>query len=435
MEKCKFLDKNKISLLPKAPGVYLFKKGREVLYIGKAANLRERVKNHFQQPNFRDNLFLEEVKKIGYIKTGSEIEALILEAELIKKRQPKFNILWRDDKNYFFVAVSKEEFPKVFIAHQLGTVPVQGQSLGPFVDGAALKQTLRMLRRVFPFRSCRTLPKRPCLWYQLERCPAPCLLQSGLGSKLTQAKLRIKKECQANAKNLIKILQGKKNQVMANFKKQMKAASKNQEFERAAKIRDQIEALERVLQHAKILSTSILPSMQVEEDKRQVLRKVKDILGLSRIPKRIEAYDVSNIQGIQATGAMVVFEKGAPAKNWYRKFKVRFPARPNDIAMLKEVLSRRLKHPEWPLPDLILIDGGKAQLNATLRCLKPEVKHLKVVALAKKINELFLPNKKKPILLKTLPQEISNLILHIRDEAHRFAISYHRRLRKTTFIS
>lgn len=418
------IKKSRISQLPSKPGVYIFYNQNQSLYIGKAANLKERIKSHFKQANFRDNFFIQKVKKVGYIKTRSEIEALVLEAELIKKHQPKFNVLWRDDKNYFFVVITKEDFPRVFITHQLRTVSPRGQSVGPFVDGQALKQTLKTLRRALPYRTCRFLPKKPCLWYQLDRCPAPCLRPS----------MEIKKICQRNAKNLIKILQGKTSQALNALKKEMKTLSKAQEFEKAGKIKGQIEALEKVLQHAAIFSTSILQSIEVEKSRKQILKKVQNLLELRRTPERIEAFDISNIQGVGASGAMVVFENGLPCKKDYRKFKIKTASQPNDIAMLKEVLLRRLKHDEWPWPDLILIDGGKAQLNAALQCLKPELKYVGLVALAKRKNELYRTNKKKPVSLKSLPQEISNLLLHIRDEAHRFAIGYHRKLRKKEFI-
>ncbi|MCD6500449.1 UvrB/UvrC motif-containing protein [bacterium] len=448
---------NKISLLPQESGVYIFKKAKEILYIGKAVNIRERVKNHFQQPSFRDNLFIQEVEKIGYLKTDSEIEALILEANLIKKYQPKFNILWRDDKNYFFVGVTKEEFPRVFITHQT-KLKIKNEKLkinyiGPFVEGRALKQTLKILRKVFPFRTCKKIPKHPCLWYQLRRCPAPCLLKSKVAAQLPKAKENIKRECQKNAKSIIKILQGKKTQLLTDLRKEMKKLSKSQEFEKAAKLRDQIEALENIFEHARVSSLIELERANWKD----IEKRLRKILDTKRRIERIEGYDISNIQGKKATGAMVVFENGIPNKTEYRKFKIKIAGKPNDIAMIKEVLTRRLKHQEWKFPDLILIDGGMAQLNAALKIknraskkskareenkllfdnqmekrtnFSSTIKNIKVIALAKRKNELYMEDKKKPVLLKNLPQEIASLILHLRDEAHRFALTYHKILRK-----
>ena len=434
MEKFKYLKRECLSKLPKSTGVYAFKKGREFLYIGKASNIRERVKNHFQKTSYRDGFFIDKVQKIGYIKTNSEIEALILEANLIKKYQPKFNVVWKDDKNYFFVGITKEDFPRVFWTHQKQVKSqkskIKSQYVGPFVDGKALKQTLKTLRRVFPYRSCRKLQKKPCLWYQLGRCPAPCQIKTK-EQKIKDKKLvrKIKEECQSNVKNLMLILGGKKNKVLKGLEKEMKKAAKKQEFERAAKIRDQILALEKTLLHAKVLSNSLpqqSSSFYVWQNTEEKLRKILNIKGKI---ERIEGYDISNIQGKQATGSMVTFIKGKPDKNFYRQFKIKIEGKPNDIAMLKELLKRRFKHLEWGLPDLILIDGGKAQLNIACQCLTSDVKHIGVVALAKKENKLYIKGKEKPLLLKNLPREIFNIFLQVRDEAHRFALSYHKKLR------
>jgi len=443
--KFKFIAKDKVSYLPKSPGIYAFKKGVKFLYIGKAANIRERVRNHLQQPSFRGNLFINQAEKIGYIKTdsefadptdhltsrpasqGSTIEALILEAKLIKKYQPKYNVMWRDDKNYFFVGITKEDFPRVFVTHQPQKEISSFNYIGPFVEGRALKQALNVLRRIFPYRTCKPYTGRPCLWYQLDRCPGSCLLGSKLAKEIPGLKKAIKKESQRNTKNLKKVLEGKKTETLKNLKREMKNASKIRNFERAAKIRDQISAFERILSHTKILETS-----EIKKDSWKIIEgKIKKFLDTKRRVSRIEAYDVSNIQGQNATGSMVTFINGEPNKNFYRKFKIRTGEKPNDVAMIKEVLTRRFQHPEWGWPDLILIDGGKPQLNIAIKSKIriPNSRNIKVTALAKKENKLFIEGGKEPVLLKTLPREIFNLILQLRDEAHRFAISYHKKLR------
>lgn len=345
MEKFKYLAKDKFSKLPRTPGVYAFKGGGKFLYIGKAVNLRSRVKNHQGEPVF------SLAKHIAYIETDSEIEALLLESQLIKKYQPKYNVVWKDDKNYFYVGITEENYPRVFITHQpfdaaQGKPKLKTDYMGPFTDGKTLKKALAELRKRSPYRTCKTLPKKPCLWYHLNQCPAPCL-----------------------------------------------------------------------------------PFPQVSQ--------------------RVEAYDISNIQGQQATGSMVTFVNGKPDKNFYRKFKIKMENKPNDVAMIREVLQRRFNHPEWPYPDLILIDGGKAQFNAAL-CALPQsaqscalcgsahrrrgIYGIKIMALAKKNNELFIENKKKPVLLKNLPKDFANLILRVRDEAHRFALAYHHYLRDKSLL-
>jgi excinuclease ABC subunit C len=411
MEKVKFLPKDRINQFPKTPGVYLFKQGGVFIYIGKAVNLRDRVKQH------QDLLSL--VKKVGYIETGSEIEALILEAKLIKKYQPKYNTAWRDDKNYFYVVSTKEDFPKIFITHQPKINQSQASVVGPFVDGGALKETLKTLRRVFPYRTCNKLSSKPCLWYQLDRCPAPCLFQTDLGKQIDRGGTTIKKECQKNARALMSTLANGKLWILKKLRKEMVELSKEERFERAAKVKNQIESLEKVFAHAPVLTLD-----KLNETKSQSYG-------------RAEAYDIANIQGKTATGSMITFIDGQPAKSFYRHFKIKTLHSPNDIGMLKEVLSRRFKHEEWSFPDLILIDGGKAQLNIAIKSKKqnPKAKNIKVVALAKKHNELFVEGQKKPVLLKTLPSETANLILRMRDEAHRFAQRYHHYLRKRELIS
>jgi excinuclease ABC subunit C len=420
MENFRQLEKKNIAKLPKTAGVYAFFNGKKILYIGKAANIKERVKNHFQQPSYRDNLFVDKVKKIGYVETNSEIKALILEAELIKKYQPNYNVVWKDDKNYFYIGITKEDFPRIFITHQ--TKNVRGSTsniyIGPFVDGKSLKETLKILRKVFPYRSCKTMPKSPCLWYQLDRCPAPCLFKSNLGKQIDEGRtsVKFKKEYSRDIKNLTGIFQKGKAKAENDLEKEMKNLAKQEKFEEAEKIKQQLYSLKRILSHAKVFNMTEVSPLSFEDWPYQ----------------RAEAYDIANIQGQEATGSMVVFINGQADKSQYRKFKIKSGNTPNDIAMLKEVLQRRLNHKEWPYPDLILIDGGKAQFNIAKKvCSQLKIKNVKITAIAKKHNELFVENRKKPILLKTMPRQTFNIVLQMRDEAHRFAQSYHHKLRET----
>lgn len=414
MEKFKFLTKKEISKLTKKTGVYALQQGKGFLYIGKANNIKERVKSHFQKSNYRDNLFINKVNKIGYIKTGSEIEAMILEANLIKKYRPKYNVIWRDDKNYFFVGITKQNLPRIFITHQIRQKTkkdkTQVKYIGPFVNGTALKKTLKTLRRIFPYYTVKKHPKQLCPWCHLGLCPGPD----------TE-----KKEYKKDIKHLISVLKGKSKTVLINLKKQMKSASNLQDYEKAAKVRDQMNALQKTLSNARIFGEIEIK----KHDWKRIEKELKKILKTKKRISKIEAYDISNIQGQKATGSMITFVKGKPDTNLYRRFKIKVTGKPNDIIMIKEVLNRRLKHSEWDLPDLILIDGGKAQLNIVSQCLLPRFKQIRVMALAKKKNELYIENQKKPVLLKNLPREIFNLVLQLRDEAHRFAITYHKKLR------
>ncbi len=374
----------KKQVIPTFCGVYVFlDKKSNFLYIGKAKNIQKRIKNHFT----KNNLFIHQTEKIGIIETKSEFLALILESELIKKHQPKFNVLWKDDKNYFYLNITQEKYPRIIINHEK-------KGLGPFVKGKELKRALEALRYIFPYYSS-VHKKQKCTFCYLGLCPGPNISVE---------------DYKKNIKSILAILSGKKKTIINSFKKEMKKAAQEKEYEKAAIIRDKIKSLEKVILEAQIIK---------ENSYRDYFKKYFNKKG-----QRLEAYDISNIQGKQATGSMVVFLNGKPAKNLYRKFKIS-TEKPNDIAMIKEVLIRRLNHQEWSLPDFILIDGGKAQLNVGLSVIKN--KSIEVAALAKKNNELFLKNKK--ILLKDLPNDFSNLILRMRDEAHRFAISYHKQLR------
>ncbi|MGA2418432.1 MAG: UvrB/UvrC motif-containing protein [Candidatus Staskawiczbacteria bacterium] len=331
---------SKITEEPRSGGdFYSFK--NELIYIGKAIDIRDRVKNHFQQPSYRDDLFIEKVNKIGFFETNSEIEALILEANLIKKYQPKYNVVWRDDKNYFYVAITKDERPVIYVAHQKNEA---ADYIGPFVEGTALKKTLRFLRRVFPYYTTKKHPKNKCTYCHLGLCPGP-------NPDL--------KEYKKNIKKLILILQGKRNAVLKSLKKEMKQFSKENKFEQAAKIRDRIYNLQQVMAHTRVLENRNLTT----PDTGETLAK---IIGLEKPISRIECYDISNIQGKQATGSMVVFVDGEQDKSQYKKFKIKTENTPNDIAMIKEVLQRRFAHEEWQYPEVILIDGGIAQLNVAI---------------------------------------------------------------------
>jgi len=232
----------------------------------------------------------------------------------------------------------------------------------------------------------------------------------------------------------MEILQGKKTKVLKNLKKEMEKASVLQDFETAAKVRDQIAALEKIIQHAKIFESSenLLLQPQVSKSKwKETEEKLRKIVRSQKEISRIEAYDVSHIQGQEATGSMITFINGLPDKNFYRRFKIKIVGKPDDLAMLRECLERRFKHKEWPYPNLILIDGGKSQLNVAINSkLKiADCKQIKVIAITKREN-LFFEGQKKPIWLKNLPREIFNLILQLRDEVHRFAKKYHHRLRE-----
>jgi len=430
MDKFKIINKKSIDDLPKHSGVYCFISEGKTIYIGKAINIKNRVKSHFNQPSYRDDLFMGKVDEIGYFETYSEIEALILEANLIKKHQPKFNVVWKDGKNYFYVAIEKNnaKIPFVYITHQpFGAA--QGKKIeyiGPFVEGMALKKTLKYLRRAFPYYTVAKHPKTKCTYCHLDLCPGPEIFEN----PSTSSELR---EYRRNIKKLILILQGRRSAVLNSLKKEMSALSKLNKFEEAAKVRDKISNLQQVMSHAGVIEPIKQLATGGWEKTQNILR---GLTGLSKNISKIECYDVSNMQGKSATGSMVAFVDGAPDKNQYKKFKINLENTPNDIAMLKETIERRLFHPEWQYPEIILIDGGIAQLNVAIKVKNAAVatKNIKVISVAKRDKDLYIEDRQGFIPLRSLPQEIYNLVIQLDDEAHRFAITYHKKLRKNSLF-
>ena len=434
-----------IDNLPKTAGVYLFYIGKEIAYIGKTINIKDRVKNHFQQPTYRDNLFISKVTKIEFIKTHSEIEALVLEAQLIKKNLPKFNVIWKDGKNYFFVAISKGERPTVAIVHQ--KKDPTARYIGPFIEGESLKKALKFLRKVFPFYTTEKHPKTKCTWCHLGLCPGPVRNSPPTGSSGTQSAGGVSNgagpfldlaEYKKNLKKLILILEGKKKTAFYGLRKEMKDSAKQHKFEEAGIIRDKMRALQQVMEHTHVIENqkSKIKNQNLNDEKWNETQKVfQQILGMRQNISKIECYDISNIQGKFAVGSMVVFKNGVPDKSQYKKFRIRMENEPNDIAMLREVLTRRLLHPEWGYPEVMLIDGGIAQLNVAIRAKNtlPATREIKIISIAKGKRELIIEGMPK-IPLKNLLQEIYNVIVALDDEAHRFAITYHKKVRSKAII-
>ena len=415
--------KHIVANIPQTCGVYIFLViNKTPLYIGKAIKLRSRILSHIRNP--QKPRFLDETKTIEARQTESEIEALVLEARLIKEHKPRYNVAMRDDKQYFYVAFTRSEFPRIFIAHQFST---KNRS-GPFTDGRALKTTLKLLRRVFPYCTCKTPHKRFCLNYHMGRDLGYCCsLSSKLKVQKSKLQLKSQKEYKDNINHIKHILRGKRSVVIKNLEKEMKDAAKKQDFEKAAKLRNQLEGIQNVLAHKKIFRD--------ESTQRKLLILNSKILiqGL----KRIEGYDISNIQGNFAVGSMVVFEKNeegklVPKKSDYRRFKIKTIKGANDPAMMGEVLARRLRHPEWHLPDLFLIDGGLTQRNAVLAALAKASVARPVFGLAKREEELYTGH--SVIRLSSLSRDEELLFTFIRNEAHRFAIGYYRKLHRKNIV-
>ena len=349
--------KTKIKETPSKSGVYLFKNQRgKIIYIGKAKNLRQRIKSHFQKKSTDFLNFSPKVVDFDFIITENEKEALFLENELIKKHQPRYNIELKDDKNYFYVVIEKSDWPRVSLTHQPSKLSKKDcKILGPFVSGRELKKYLSNIRKIIPFRSCRNISKKPCLYYHLGLCPAPCL------EKIKTSKIKQKQY---------------------------------------------------------LLSLVVL----------------EELLKIYQLRSgRVEMYDISHISGKFMVGAMVVFEKNKPKKSEYRLFKIKTLSQANDPKALKEIISRRLKHQKWKKPNLIILDGGKAQLNSVKSFSLP------AIALSKdkkhQISKILTPFSKKALSVKALPKETQSFLFQIQEEAHRFAIKYHKLKRKKSLFA
>ena len=303
--------------IPNLPGVYFFRNALcKIIYIGKAANLRARL---------RSRALPKETKSISWEILGSETEALIREAELIKKHLPKYNVLMRDDKQYFYVGFTKEKFPKIFITHQKNRA---ADYLGPFTEGGVLRSALKTLRRAFPYCTCKKPHKRPCLNVRIGRCSGFCCVEN-----IAEETKKYKKNISA----IKQILSGKNRTLARGLKKEMHKLSDTKKYEEAGKIRDQIRALEKIFEHRGVIK------QDMPTESAKALRALESILNISDI-NRIEAYDIANIQGKFGYGSMAVFADGKIQKNAYRLFKIKSVKKSDDPAMLREIIFRRLKN-------------------------------------------------------------------------------------------
>jgi excinuclease ABC subunit C len=427
---------DKLASLPKNPGVYFHKdQTGQIIYIGKAAVLRNRVRQYFQKNHSKDPKTLalvSEIADVDWIEVDTELDALFLEAELIRRYLPRYNILLRDDKSLTYVRISyKDTHPTVSLTRR----PLDDKAIyfGPYFSAVTLKKALQYLRKIFPYSThTGVIPKRVCLQYHLGLCP-------GLEENKTSLN-----DYRANLRRLMKYLKGERNKLMIDIEKDMKKAAKRKEFELAAKYRNQLTALKGL---ANRVVFSDKENLEISKD--AALNGLTGILGLSDIPRRIEGYDISHMQGTNNTASMVVFINGIPDKQAYRKFKMRLPGN-NDFGHMEETISRRLSdanRKSWQLPDLFLIDGGKGQLSSAIKARDQAGLKIPMIGLAKREEEIVIDlegsnlaiNKEQVTLAKgyirqndnfliiSLPDSspIIKLLQRIRDESHRFAVSYH----------
>ncbi|MDB4939672.1 MAG: excinuclease subunit [Candidatus Doudnabacteria bacterium] len=538
--------KEKLKNIPHKPGVYLFKgKNQEILYVGKAKDLKNRVSQYFRKEHdgrLQIPFLMQDVTDFEHIITDNDVECLLLENTLIKKYKPRYNIKLRDDKNYAFIKIDYDcEIPQIYTMRNPDSK--NARYFGPYSSALKVRETLNLVRKVFPYCANKKVSNRPCFYYYLHRCPGVCIGKISL------------EEYQQTIHKISLFIAGNISEVKKDIQKQMREAASQKLFERAADLRDQMRSIEVVEERQKAifakkvewdfisyfqtadkstinvfvirggkmidrknfileetqnksgcdiidafmekyyLETSDLPREifvqelptdiemmervlneksqkkhkititkpnrakkaelitlgienakeyfeswsrdQVSELSRTTLAldELQKVLKLKETPFRIECFDISNIQGTNSVASMVVFENGKPNRSQYRKFKIKIDGQPNDFAMMKEALTRRfhLSHREdteqkWPLPNLLVVDGGKGQLGMAVEVLNEYALDIPVIGLAKREEEIFWPGKAEPILLPKSDYALQ-LLQRLRDEAHRFAITFHKKLR------
>ena len=416
--------KQKLSKLPASPGVYFHKNAAgEVIYVGKAAVLKNRVRQYFQKSkkDAKTEALVREIADTDWIVVDTEMDALFLESEMIKRYMPKWNILLRDDKTVSYVKITmNEEVP--YLSFTRTPVDDKATYIGPFYGKLAVDKAVRLLRRIFPYYN-KPYTGHKTLDTDLNLTPG---IEVG---KTTP------KEYKHNLKNLIRYLEGDREKLLIDLKKTMKTEAAAGNYEKAAKARDQLMGLEEL---KKKIVFSDKEFLDISSD--QALKQLQELLKLDKPPRRIEGYDISHQSGENTVGSMVVFINGASARNEYRKFKVR-TSKSDDLKSMKEVITRRLKHQEWDFPDLIILDGGITQVNAILPIVEPF--GIPVIGRDKSGDhshnapvKLVIPESQGKMSFLNLPDSshIARLIARIDEEAHRFAITYHSLLKRKSML-
>jgi excinuclease ABC subunit C len=423
--------REKVRSLPTTSGVYLMKDslGR-VIYVGKAVNLRSRVASYFNSAaafDRRTRDLVPEIRDVDVIPCDSEVEALLLEARLIKDIRPRFNTELKDDKTFPYLQITmREEFPRVEFTRKPRSHGVK--LFGPFTSAKRLRGAIAVLQRIFRFRTCsldiqeadeRWRWFRPCLLANIGQCTAPC-------------NLRISKDdYRRDIRRLCMVLEGKKSQLLEELKAEMQTAAKELRFERAARLRDEIQALETLDMRGN-LKDHVQPEV-FPIDPKKGMRGLQKILQLDNPPRRIEGVDIAHLQGGETVASLVQFIDGLPFKHGYKRFKIKSVEGVDDFASIREVIARRfsrLREEGESFPDLLLIDGGKGQLSAAMDAFRLlEITPPPILSLAKREEEVFLPGQSEPLRLNKHAYAL-RLLQYVRDEAHRFAQHYHHLLRR-----
>lgn len=418
------ITKKDFNKLSSTPGVYIFWKNKKPIYIGKSVNLKSRLTSYLNlNLDRKTKKLMSETESVSIIKVFSELESLLLEAKLIRKFKPFYNIVAKDDKRPLYIVITKDEFPRVISSRKPNTDSCKAM-FGPFPNSRNVKTILRLIRRIFPF-SDHKLEKKPCIYSQIGLC-RPC------PNSLSDTKL--KKQYRQNIKNITKLLQGKFTQVQKGLEKEMKSLSKEKKYEDAAKLRDQLKVLKYITQ-PQIPVHEYLKNPNLEEDIRtKELESLKTLITkhssqITRL-RRIECFDVAHISGVNATASMVVAIDGQMEHSEYRHFKIKQIKTQSDFDSMKEVAKRRKNNiKKWGTPDLIIVDGGLAQVKAFDEVFKHE--NFSIVGIAKHPDRLIFSNGKKI----RLTGSALRLVQRLRNEAHRFARRYHHLLMKKSLLN
>jgi len=436
--------KAKLGNLPTTPGVYIYEDAQgEIIYVGKAKNLKSRVSSYFRLTLDRTSktfALVSNINDMRIIEVESELEALILEAELIKKHMPQFNISLKDDKSYLYLGIRSEKVDvdgkltnvqKVATFRKPDTFRYQ-YYYGPFPDGGSVKKLVRTLRKIFPFRDCSTNKynkykklKTPCLYGHLNLCPAPCVNGTPV--------LPVYK---SNIRTINSILSGKTSKLINAMEKQMKGYSTSENYEKAATIRDTLQKFRYVRQSFRLPGEYIENPYLLDDLARSALENLLKIVPvLKQLPTRIECYDISNISGKEAVGSMVTAINGRIDKREYKRFRIKAKSTPDDFFMLYEVLFRRLLHEtdpkrkSWGLPSLIVLDGGKGQLSSGMEVMTRLNLDIPMIGLAKKEETVVYYDNGFHEIVPGTDNPGMRLLINLRDESHRFAQKYHHMLR------
>ena len=419
----------KLKQLPKKPGVYLFRNSNsKIIYIGKALSLKNRVKSYFQNKHKdpKTQELVQNIADLEFIVVNSEFEALLLEARLIKQHEPKYNIIQKDSKSYLYIVIGKE-FPNRIFTARWGEL---NQSLldwyGPFPSSTDARRILKTLRRIFPFRTCKNLPKSPCLYLHLNLCPGVCVTKNDYEKTIT---------------HLRQILSGKTNKLIKELEKEMKSAAKALEFEKAWLIKNQVNSLHRLTEGWRSVPKEKQESSRAIFELRKILVKYQgtDPISLSKI----EGYDVSNLGTDIIVGSLVSFIDGEPDSSLYRKFNLKYnQLGQDDPESIKNILRRRFNHSEWIYPQLVLIDGGKTQVSAAFGALKEKglLGQISLLGLTKEDEVIVIPRIEKERITQWKLLRLSRrspelqLLQAIRDEAHRFAQKYYQRRHRQNLL-